>query len=704
MSATNATTTTTTHAAGPMANVTTEFSVPAAGTTVPASAFIASLDAMNTTEQGAHAGKTLTENGAPCYEDTGEAIVTLFFKTVRGASNLSTLFAAAAEEATSPSAMVDLFILAFQTRATRGMGKGEKDLFYELLLLLADKYGMATVSACLPLVSHYGYFKDYLAILARKPPAPIAERCVSLVADALREDEAELALAAKEERTPKLSLAGKWAPRENGKYDKAAGAAKALAAALYGGANGKAALRKYRKLVSSLNAALNTTEVLMAANRWSEIKFGSVASLCLARSRKAFLNEALKGKLMPHEEETGNRSTDPVRIAARKALKEAIASKKGVQGKQLMPHEVVRKFMTSGYGCGSGLSTSESDLLGAQWDSLREGVVEVMAAAAAERAAAVAAASAPMDALSSMADSLKATLPTGKHVDLGKLVPLVDVSGSMGGTPMEVAIALGILVSELTHPTFRDRVLTFESSPSWVDLSSCDSIGDKVRTVQDAPWGGSTDFAAACERILDAAQRAKLTPGEIPDLIVFSDMQFDEAGGMFDHYGGYGGYGGYGRRSQPSSWETHFERLQRRFAEVGEAVCGEPYAAPRIIFWNLRGNTAGCPATADAHNTQLLSGFSPALLKLVMSGADIVSEDEEVVQPDGTVKVVRSGPTPKQTVRKALDDSAFDAVRLKLSELSEGALKDYTFSKAEAAEEEGFELVDISAPSAWSEA
>ena len=694
MSATHASTTTT-HAADPMANVATvpvSDTVPAAGAKAPASAFIASLDAMNTTEQGARAGKTLTENGAPCYEDTGEAIVTLFFKTVRGASDLSILFAAAADEAaTSPDRIADLFILAFHTRATRGMGKGEKDLFYELLLLLADDkyYGVETVSACLPLVSHYGYFKDYLAILTRKPPAPIAERCVNLFADALREDEAELALAAKEERTPKLSLAGKWAPRENGKYDKAAGAAKALAAALYGGANDKDALRKYRKLVSSLNAALNTTEVLMAANRWSEIKFGSVASLCLARSRKAFLNEALKGKLMPHEEETGNRSTDPVRIAARKALKEAIASKKGVQGKELMPHEIVRKFMASGYGYGSGLSTSESDLLGAQWASLREGVVEVMAAAAAERAAAIAAASAPMDALSSMADSLKATLPTGKHVDLGKLVPLVDVSGSMGGTPMEVAIALGILVSELTHPTFRDRVLTFESSPSWVDLSSCDSIGDKVRTVQDAPWGGSTDFAAACERILDAAQRAKLTPGEIPDLIVFSDMQFDEAGGMFDHYGGYGGYG---RRSQPSSWETHLERLQRRFAEVGKAVCGEPYAAPRIIFWNLRGNTAGCPATADAPNTQLLSGFSPALLKLVMSGADIVSEDEEVVQPDGTVKVVRSGPTPKQTVRKALDDSAFDAVRLKLSELSEGPLKDYTFSKAQAAEE-AFEVV-----------
>ena len=38
---------------------------------------------------------------------------------------------------------------------------------------------------------------------------------------------------------------------------------------------------------------------------------------------------------------------------------------------------------------------------------------------------------------------LRAALP--KPIDLGKLVPLVDVSGSMFGTPMEVAIALGIL-------------------------------------------------------------------------------------------------------------------------------------------------------------------------------------------------------------------------------------------------------------------
>jgi len=54
-----------------------------------------------------------------------------------------------------------------------------------------------------------------------------------------------------------------------------------LAVELFGAANPVAASRKYRKLCLSLNAALNTTECLMTQGHWEEIRFGSVASLCL---------------------------------------------------------------------------------------------------------------------------------------------------------------------------------------------------------------------------------------------------------------------------------------------------------------------------------------------------------------------------------------------------------------------------------------
>ena len=66
-----------------------------------------------------------------------------------------------------------------------------------------------------------------------------------------------------------------------------------------------------------------------------------------------------------------------------------------------------------------------------------------------------------------------------KGLNLSKLVALVDVSGSMSGIPMEVAIALGILVSEVTHPDFRNRLLTFETKPSWVNLSQAKTLQEK---------------------------------------------------------------------------------------------------------------------------------------------------------------------------------------------------------------------------------
>jgi len=645
----------------------------------------------------------LTTNGDACLASSGSATLDLFFKLVRGldGAELERLFSRAAAQAVTPEAKADLVVLAFNTRGTRGTGKGEKALAYSLLALLAKAFGPEAIVAVLGLLPAFGYWKDLVHLLAMdaegKLLPAVAAKCEELLCDQLLEDEAELAAATAEKRTPSLSLAAKYAPREGTSFDKKekGGLAKRLARKLFGGANPAASARKYRKLCSTLNQALNTTECLMAAGRWEEIRFARVASLCLQRHRKAFLNEKLKGKLTPAEELTGNRHPDDAtRVAARVALRKAIVSKKGVQGKALMPHEIVSKCMR-----GNALSTVEADLLDAQWTSMRTGTLEAMTKAAEEREKAVLAAAAPTEvaasATASVADALgslealKAALP--KHVDLGKLVALVDVSGSMSGVPMQVAIALGILVAELTAPTFRHRVLTFESHPQWVDLSECASIQQKVSQCQAAPWGGSTDFEAACERILQAAERARLKPDEIPDLIVFSDMQFNEARGGYGGFGGYGGYGGY-RSAAP--WETTFERIQRRFAEVGRAICGAPYPAPRIIFWNLRGNTVGFPVTRDAPNVQMLSGFSPALLKLVIAGADLVAEEQEVTLPDGSTKVVRSGPTPEQTLRTALDDAAFDVVRLKLAELETGAFKEYDFAAKKAEVEEVQDVVD----------
>jgi hypothetical protein len=113
--------------------------------------------------------------------------------------------------------------------------------------------------------------------------------------------------------------------------------------------------------------------------------------------------------------------------------------------------------------------------------------------------------------------------------------------------------------------------------------------------------------------------------------------------------------------------------INRRFAKAGNEICGRPYGIPKIIYWNVRANTVGFPVQANAPNTQLLSGFSPSLLKLLLDGEPLITEE---VTSDGTV--INKGITPEETLRKALDDKNYDSIRSILSESNEGLLSKYS--------------------------
>ena len=91
---------------------------------------------------------------------------------------------------------------------------------------------------------------------------------------------------------------------------------------------------------------------------------------------------------------------------------------------------------------------------------------------------------------------------------------------------------------------------------------------------------------------------------------------------------------------------------------------------------------ASCPGA------RLLSGFSPALLKLVLTGEEA---DDDEVTVDG---VSRAKPTPYETMRRALDAPRYDAVRVMLSDFDGAPFADYTFTPAP----EDFVVVDAPPP------
>jgi hypothetical protein len=59
--------------------------------------------------------------------------------------------------------------------------------------------------------------------------------------------------------------------------------------------------------------------------------------------------------------------------------------------------------------------------------------------------------------------------------------------------------------------------------------------------------------------------------------------------------------------------ENALQMIQRQYRKAG-------FEMPQIIFWNLRSSN-GVPVKFDESGTALVSGFSPSLMKSVLSGS-----------------------------------------------------------------------------------
>lgn len=197
-----------------------------------------------------------------------------------------------------------------------------------------------------------------------------------------------------------------------------------------------------------------------------------------------------------------------------------------------------------------------------------------------------------------LADAMWNNLPDylgGKNV-----LPMVDVSGSMTCLipqqshlmAIDVAISLGMYCAMKGKGAFKDLFLTFSWNPEFVKLAS-NSVSANYRQMERAAWGMSTDFDKALRMILNVAVKAKAPQSDLPDfLMVFSDMQFNGAGGTTN--------------------ANAYANTRAAFERAG-------YKAPTIVFWNLvdYGQEA---ASANDAGVVLLSGFSPASMKAALAG------------------------------------------------------------------------------------
>ncbi len=359
-------------------------------------------------------------------------------------------------------------------------------------------------------------------------------------------------LQALKEHPQNVSLAAKWAPSEGCHHDKTYNAVSLFSEKL--GVNKS----QYRKnYIVPLRKHLRIVERDICGQTLENIDYPSVPSLAMAKYKKIFSEK---------DEDRFSEYLNKVKKGEEK-----------MNVGQLFPHQIVAPFLNR-YNAPDCTETLEI-----QWTEyvrkFRENMIK-------------------------------------KHGSLPVGVSVVDVSGSMNGTPMEVAISLGMLLAEVVDidSPFHNKLITFSSDPNWFDIPH-GSLSKKIEAISHMNWNMTTDLQKVFDMILVGAKTMRVSSENMPSTLwIFSDMQFDQA------------------CTYNSS--TNFEEIELKYREAG-------YTRPRIVFWNLRGDTVDFPVCSTCPNTALVSGFSPSLMELFLDSGEI---------------------DPYGYVRKAIEDEQYDQV------------------------------------------
>jgi hypothetical protein len=278
----------------------------------------------------------------------------------------------------------------------------------------------------------------------------------------------------------------------------------------------------------------NTVEQKMCANEWSTIEYPKVPSLAMARYTKAFNKHDVFGF-----------STYLTSL------------KKGetkVNAGAVYPYDVVK---TMEYGV--------SDLAVEQWKAL----------------------------------------PNFMEGSTERILPVVDVSGSMGSTVggnnnlscLNVAISLGLYISERNEGSFKDYFITFSNTPQLQKLSG--DLGHRLTQLRDSEWGMTTNLQSVFNLILNQSIKNNVPQSEMPTkILILSDMEFNEA---------------------TNNTDTAMDMIRRKYENSG-------YNLPSIIFWNLQSRNENFPVRFDETGTALISGLSPSIMKSILGGKNLTPE------------------------------------------------------------------------------
>ena len=442
----------------------------------------------------------------------------------------------------------------------------------------------------------------------------------------------------------KISLAGKWAPTPGASHDRVTNIATTISHIIHAShvitpypsaLNGPISphersviLRSFyqRWVLTELRQISACPESLMATNRWIEIKYSRVPSICMNKNRTVFFSHDPNG--------------------FEKYMVKVESGRKPISGAAMLPHELVAQIMAL-------KSRTESKF------SKMPAVVEVRKALAEINTRVIEA------QWKTLIESLR------EAGSLDNCIAVCDVSGSMGSiidrgykksdyvAPILPAVSLSLVLATLAKPPFNAGFISFSARPEFVRINLKASLADQVNSIVRGPMGFNTNFKAVfINLLLPLAVNNKIKQEDmVKRLFVFSDMQFDES----EETSVFSDMQCDESEGTQKSWETTYDLIEDAYKKAG-------YEVPQIVFWDL--NASSRPKTvevkSDRKGVAMMNGFSPALLKVFMGEREEeveVSEWEEV-SADGTVtvNVEKEEFNPINVMKKVLLGKSFDGL------------------------------------------
>ena len=498
---------------------------------------------------------TQTWNGAlslstPDNAGQSDGRLSLFFKGNRNI-NLPLLYEFLNKSAKEN--LVDTFCLVFNLRDCRG-GKGERKLGRKALTWLFLNFPKEFDSV-VHLLPEYGRWDDMIALwpsvldisvinlpyLCDNYCAKIngieginylqevQRKIVKIMGEQLVSDKYNM------EQGKPITLCAKWAPTQKDSNDVRYNVVKTLCYTM------NWSFSQYRKLyLSPLRAYLKIVERYMCSKDWDCIDFSTVPSNAMKRLKEAFLKNT---------PETFNQWK-----------KELFSGTKKINAKQLFPHEIISSYRKS---------WGPEPIYEEQWKVLEN---EILKQGVFSNALCV--------------------------VDVSKSMEHWEYTSKNANTPtnfkpIDVAIALGIIISKSIQGIFNNHVITFSDEPLFRVIPEEYDLYGKLWFLKNMEWAGSTDLVKTFDMILSKAKKANLAQEDMPEKIfIISDMQFNNCGN-----------------------KTNFEYIDEQYKASG-------YTRPQIVFWNVNGSSNDFPVSVDDNNTALVSGFTTSVIKSIFTTAD----------------------------------------------------------------------------------